>query len=143
VLVPLALACSHRRLVIRPAYGLIRPASCVASLAASYGSWRPYRPSGEAQEREAAVRISNSVNRYRREAILRHHLMRRSERIRTYIYIGTAVASFAIAVALGISMGADPDFSRGDVSALFSILGTLVLSVSLLWIRYVQKPRGS
>ena len=38
------------------------------------------------------MRISNSVNRYWREAIRRHRLMRRSERIRTYIYIGTAVA---------------------------------------------------
>jgi membrane protein DedA with SNARE-associated domain len=55
------------------------------------------------------------------------------------MYIGAGVASFAIAVALGISLMSNPDFSRGDVSALFSIACVLVVSVSLLWIRYVQK----
>ena len=68
-----------------------------------------------------------------------HWLMRRSDRIRTYMYIGAAVASFAVAVALGISLMSNPDFSRADVSALFSIACVLVVSVSLLWIRYIQK----
>ena len=85
------------------------------------------------------MHIQNSIDRACREAIRRHRLMRRSDRIRTYIYIGVGVASFAIAVALGISLISNPDFSRGDVSALFSIACVLVVSVLLLWVRYVQK----
>ena len=85
------------------------------------------------------MHIPNSIDRAWREAIRRHRLMRRSDRIRTHMYIGAGVASFAIAVALGISLMNNPDFSRGDVSALFSIACVLVVSVSLLWVRYVQK----
>ena len=87
------------------------------------------------------MHIPNSIDRAWREAIRRHRLMRRSDRIRTYMYIGAGVASFAIAVALGISLMSNPDFSRGDVSALFSIACVLVVSVSLLWVRYVQNER--
>jgi len=87
-----------------------------------------------------AVQIWTSIDQYWREAIRRHRLMARSEQVRTYIYIGLAIACSVGAVALGINLLTEPKINRGDVGALIAALGGLLTATSLLWIRYAQKP---
>ena len=67
--------------------------------------------------------------------------MARSEQIRTYTYIGIAAGAFLVAVGLGINLLTEPEMNRADAWALFTVVCVFLLSASLLWNRYAQRPR--
>ena len=65
--------------------------------------------------------------------------MIRSDQIRTYIVISVAIVSLLATVPLGIDLAKAPD--RATVSIFITAVSVLLLSGSVLWGWYTQRPR--
>jgi hypothetical protein len=67
--------------------------------------------------------------------------MAHSVQVRTYTYSGIAVSSFLVAAGLGVNLLTQPQLNKSDAWALFTVVCTGLLSTSLLWNQYAQRPR--